>query len=308
MVEKKEDSRETKQIKIYLALVLGCCFGMFVISLFGDRGSDNPVCPLLQKGFTALPVLAAVITRRLTRDKTPWRISLKVWRRPKLWAFCAFAPGILIVLGAVLYFLVFPGEYSGSFYYGGLIELAGVESTAGQPIGNPLLFSVVTVLIAAAFIPIQLLELGEEIGWREYLLPKQIHRYGVHRAVLLNGTLWGIAHLPLIYYGFNYSPENPGAPFSNMVMMMVVCVVLGVILSYVMVISGNVMYPAIIHGVVNIIGEVPVYLSVSQKSGLLGPNPTGLLGMAGLLVLAVVLSARLGRIGRQGEVTLPPAS
>ena len=34
------------------------------------------------------------------------------------------------------------------------------------------------MLIAAICIPIQLLELGEEIGWREYLLPKQIAEYG----------------------------------------------------------------------------------------------------------------------------------
>lgn len=78
-------------------------------------------------------------------------------------------------------------------------------------------------------------------------------------------------------------------------MMTAVCVTLGIILSYVMVISGNVMYPAIIHGVVNIIGEAPVFLTVSQKSGLLGPNPTGLIGMSGLILLAVILFCRIGK-------------
>lgn len=203
---------------------------------------------------------------------------------------------------------MFPGGYGGSFYYGGLIELVGAESTAGQPIDNLLLFPVVTVLIIAAFIPIQLLELGGEIGRRECLLPRQVHRHGIHRAVLLNDTLWGIVHLPLIYYGFSCSLENPGAPFSDMVTMMMVCMVLGVVPSYVVVTSENVIYPAIIRDVVNIVGGMPVYLSISQKSGLLGPNLIGLLGMAGLLVSAVVLSARLRRIGRWGEITLPPAS
>ena len=56
-----------------------------------------------------------------------------------------------------------------------------------------------------------------------------------------------------------------------------------------MVKSNNVMYSAIIHGAINLIGEVPVFLSVSHKSGLLGPNPTGIIGMAGLIVCALIL-------------------
>ena len=91
---------------------------------------------------------------------------------------------------------------------------------------NPLSFSVVCVLIAAGCIPIQLLELGEEIGWREYLLPKQVAVYGMRKGVLLNGFYWGIAHLPLIFLGFNYSLENIGAPRSNMLIMIIVCMTL----------------------------------------------------------------------------------
>lgn len=82
---------------------------------------------------------------------------------------------------------------------------------------------VICVLIAAVCIPIQVVELGEEIDWREYLLPKQIAEYGAGKGTLLKGLYWGIAHLPLIYLGFNYSPENAGALWSNMLMMMLVC-------------------------------------------------------------------------------------
>lgn len=152
------------------------------------------------------------------------------------------------------------------------------------------------IVISAAFIPIQLLELGEETGWREYLLPRQIKRLGIHKAVLLNSFLWGLAHLPLIYFGFNYSAHNPGAPWSNMAMMLLVCMTVGVICCYVTVVSGNAMYAAIVHGVINVIGEVPVFLSLRQENGLLGPNPTGFIGMAGMLLCAIVLFIRLSKI------------
>lgn len=49
------------------------------------------------------------------------------------------------------------------------------------------------------------------------------------------------------------------------------------------------MFPAITHDVVNIIGEVPVYLSITHESSLLGPNPTGLIGLSGLIILAITM-------------------
>ncbi|MDO4546509.1 MAG: CPBP family intramembrane metalloprotease, partial [Clostridia bacterium] len=61
----------------------------------------------------------------------------------------------------------------------------------------------------------------------------------------------------------------------------------------------NVLYPAIIHGVFNVIGEVPVYLSFSLKSGLLGSNPTGLIGLSGLMVLAAIMFFRLPGLQRR---------
>lgn len=283
-------SDQKRQSIIYLLFVLGTCILLGVMAFFTQKG-ESAAYQILQKGFTAFPVIAVILTRRITKDKSKWHISLKVWKNPKLWAFCAFVPGILIMAGAVFYFLLFPEQYSGVFVFGSLIGMDAV-----MQIGNPFAFCVACILVSALCIPVQLLELGEEIGWREYLLPKQIAGYGVRKGVLLNGFYWGIAHLPLIYFGFNYSPENAGAPWSNMVMMMLVCMVIGIICSYVYLKSNNVMYSAIVHGVVNLIGEVPVFLSVSQKSGLLGPNPTGVVGMTGLILCAVVLFWGSGKL------------
>jgi membrane protease YdiL (CAAX protease family) len=270
-----------RQMRLYLISALGVCWALGIAAAF-SRG--HAIYQILQKGFTAFPVIATVLTRRITKDKTQWRISLKVWKDKRLWAFCAFVPGILIAAGAALYFLLFPEQYSGNFRLGGL---TGTEQVL--QIANPLQFGLICILIAAVCIPVQLLELGEEIGWREYLLPKQVSMYGVRKGIVLNSLFWGAAHLPLICLGFNYSPENVGAPWSNMLMMMLVCMTTGVICSWVMVRSGNVLYSAIVHGVVNVIGEIPVFLSISGESGLLGPNPTGLVSMSGLILCAAAL-------------------
>lgn len=273
-----------RQMKLYLILVLGVCWAFGIVAIFLRGNSRDAVYQILQKGFTAFPVIAAIFVRRATKDRTSWRISMRVWKDLKLWAFCAFVPSILIVAGAVLYFVLFPGQYSGAVDIG---SMAGEEYVL--QITSPLRFSVVCVVFAALCVPIQFLELGEEIGWRGYLLPRQIEKYGAKKGVLLNGFCWGIAHLPLIYLGFNYSLENVGAPWSNMAMMMLACMAVGIFCSYVMVRSNNVMYSAVIHGVVNVIGEIPVLLSTSHRSGLLGPNPTGIIGMSGLMIGATVM-------------------
>ena len=56
-------------------------------------------------------------------------------------------------------------------------------------------------------------------------------------------------------------------------MMMLVCLVFGILCGAATIVSGNCMFAAIIHGVFNLIGEVPVFLSVSQRNTLLGLIP-----------------------------------
>ena len=51
------------------------------------------------------------------------------------------------------------------------------------------------------------LALGEEYGWRGYLLPRLLP-LGEIRATLLLGMIWGIWHLPVLLIGLNY-PSQP---------------------------------------------------------------------------------------------------
>lgn len=281
----KDKTDRKPPIRIYLELIFFICYGLGILELVTGTGKFYH---FLSIAFTFLPVLMAFITRRITGAPGKFHLSLKVWKDPKSWLFSAFVPGILIVLGTVLYFLVFPNEYSGIFRYGMLLD-----TNAEIVIKSPLLIALVCIIVAAIMIPIQLLELGEEIGWRGYLLGFQIEKYGKRKAVLINGAEWGLTHLPLIYFGFNYSLDNPGAPYTNMALMMVVCVIIGILFSYITIQTGNCMYAAIMHGVVNVIGELPVYMTHDMESGLLGPNPTGILAISFLAAFSILLLLKL---------------
>ena len=269
----------------YLGIVFVYTFGLGVLEKIFSTGR---VYSFLQISFTALPVITALIVQKIVGEKGRIKLSLKVWKDYKMWLFSMFVPGILIVLGAVLYFTVFRNEYSSVFELGQLIG-----NDMRIEISNPIIFGIVCIVISAVCIPLHLLELGEEVGWRGYLLWLQVEKYGERKAILVNGLEWGLVHMPLIYFGFNYSNENPGAPWTNMLLMMLFCIVLGIIFSYVTLKTENCMYAAIMHGVVNIIAEIPVFCSVSMKSGLLGPNPTGLLSMTFLIIMAIFLFFKL---------------
>ena len=278
-------SPTSKAPRIYLLIVFGVCYLLGLLEAVTGTGKFYRILGI---SFTFVPVIAAMVTKRITGERAKYRLSLRVWKNMRGWLLSAFLPGILIAIGAAVYYLIFPKQYSGIFKIG---QRLGTETEI--VVQQPLLLVLACIVISAVMIPIQLLELGEEIGWRGYLLGFQTQKYGERKAALINGAEWGLAHLPLVYFGFNYNLQNWGAPWSNMVMMMVTCVVLGVILSYATIKTGNCMYAAIIHGVVNVIGELPVYLSVSMNSGLLGPNPTGLLTLLPLMLAAALCFFKL---------------
>ena len=51
-------------------------------------------------------------------------------------------------------------------------------SDAEAAVQSPMVTALICIVIAGIMLPVQLLELGEEIGWRGYLLGFQIEKYG----------------------------------------------------------------------------------------------------------------------------------
>lgn len=176
-----------RTIKIYLTLIFVVCYGLGAIELITRTGIAYE---FLGIGFTFFPVSIAMITKRITGEKAAFTLSLKVWKNMKAWLFSAFVPGILIVLGSTLCFLLFKKEFSGVFQYGQLIGTDGKMT-----INNIFIFAVVCIIISALMFPIQLLELGEEIGWRGYLLGCQVEKYGERKAVLINVFLYPVKYI-----------------------------------------------------------------------------------------------------------------
>jgi membrane protease YdiL (CAAX protease family) len=240
--------------------------------------------------FSVLPVLATILTRVLTKDKSPWHLRPNFCKHWRTYLFSMFGPGLAIFLGGLLYFTIFPNELD--LTGRNLVALFGQYGAPENLLLAPrtiFMIGIGFIFISPLVLPVHLFALGEEIGWRGYFLPILLKLTSPRKATIIHGLLWGLAHAPLIYFGFNYGLDYWGAPWSGILMMTLVCIVLGTWLAFLTIRTESIIPAVILHGSSNVIGELPALVAFLGISPLLGPNPTGLIGMIGLLIGAAIL-------------------
>ncbi len=281
----------TKRIFTFLSIVFGILYIPWIIGMILP-GLGETIYAIIRFPvvFMGTPALAVFITRKRTKDVTPLNFCTKIFQNKKALLFSTLLPGAAIFLGTVLFFLIFPEDldFQGRYIsqtYGAF----GAPQDIHLTIGSMFLMGLIVYAVSAVSLPIWYIALGEDIGWQGYMLPLLCKKMSVRCAVILNGALWGLAHAPLIYYGMNYGTDYLGAPYTGILMMVFVTIALGIWMSFITLKTKNCMYAAIIHGAADIIGEVGTWISLSAKSSLLGPTPTGIIGLSVLLIGAIVL-------------------
>lgn len=277
-----------KRAILYLLIVYGFLFAGWLLILVYPQAYT-----LVWLVFSAFPVIATYITRKITKDKSTWYLRPRLRKHWRTYLFAAFGPGLAIFLGAVLFYLIFPNDFDLSGRY--IVEhyaRFGAPDSLHLEVGTVITIGIAAIFFSPLIIPVQIFALGEEIGWRGYFLPLLLQLMSERKAVLLHGVLWGLAHATIIYFGFNYSLDYWGAPYTGILMMILVCVVLGIWLAYVTIKAQSIIPATIMHGASNVIGEMPIIVSLGSVSPLLGPNPTGIIGLSVLIVGAIILFAK----------------
>ena len=91
--------------------------------------------------------------------------------------------------------------------------------------------------------------LGEEVGWRGFLLPRLILAgLGEYQALAMTGLIWGLWHAPIILRGYNY----PGHPYLGVTMMTVFCTLIGTVFGWLRLASTSVWPAAAAHAAINL--------------------------------------------------------
>ncbi|WP_230684987.1 CPBP family intramembrane glutamic endopeptidase [Cellulomonas sp. JZ18] len=190
------------------------------------------------------------------------------------------------------------------------LDLTGFSGFAAQlertlPAGAQL--PPVGVLVAAQLVALpfgalvnSLAALGEEVGWRGWLLPALLP-LGTWPALLVSGAVWGLWHAPLILLGYNFGRTD----VVGVLLMVGGCVAWGVLLGWLRLRSGSLWPPVVAHGALNAVaGLVAVLVAVGETPDMAVVGPLGLVAWGVLAVVAVVLvvTGQLGRRPADGTV------
>lgn len=186
---------------------------------------------------------------------------------------------------------LYPGdftEFSGfKFALQYQLALAG-ETELPQPIGVLVALQFVNVLFGALINLVP--ALGEELGWRGWLLPK-LMGYGPIPAILISGVLWGLWHAPLILLGYNY-PLAPG--WLGLIMMIGMCITVGAFFGWLRLRSNSVWPAALAHGTFNAAAGLMLVFVLRGKN--IDTVNATILGWSGwilpLIVVAIIVATK----------------
>jgi len=289
---------DRKRILIFLALAFGIAWaGALVLYLTGGLANSPFTYLILTVFYMGAPTFANILTRVITREG--WE---NLYLRPKLrhewpyWIMAWFAPGVLTIIGMVVFFVLFPQYYDADLNTLQQMLETQAELT-GQPVPevSPWMIIISQTMMALLLAPLlnAFATFGEEFGWRAYLQPK-LFPLGGRKAMLAMGVIWGVWHWPVVAMGHNYGLEYPGAPWGGLLMMLWFTLTLGTLLGWLTLRAGSV-WPAVIgHGAINGIAALGAMFVKGKPNPLLGPLPVGLIGSAGFAVVTLVLFAWRG--------------
>ena len=250
-------NRKVLTFYLILSFILAWIF-FFLPLAFGDPGSQPRQIATTIFFMLAMwmpGVSAIVVTLFVKKEKfNSLNLNRLGPKRYYLWAWLLFL--VLGILTGVLTMIFNAGQLD--------LEFSIVKQSMPQIPGagqiSPGLIIAVQILAALTLAPLfnTLFALGEELGWRGFLLPELLP-LGQWKAVLVSGVIWGLWHAPAIWQGLNYPTVNP---WLGILMMIVFTVLTGTILSWLYLETRSPWAPALGHGALNAVASLPMLFLV----------------------------------------------
>ncbi|WP_129630039.1 CPBP family intramembrane glutamic endopeptidase [Candidatus Oscillochloris fontis] len=286
---------DRKGLISYIALSFGLAWLVVSPLWISGQGLAFPMALPLMTAMMFAPTIAALVVSRFisppqgdARDALGVRLG-KGRRWGWYWLFAwlliplinLVAPFVGAALGLIQLDLVNFSAYREL--------LAQAEAISGPvPIAASTL---VMIQIAAAFTIAPILNaiptLGEELGWRGYLLP-QLLPLGQWPALLISGAIWGLWHAPVILLGYNY----PDHPVLGVLLMTGFCIIWGILFGWLRLATGSVWPAMIAHGALN--GSAGITFLLLQAGTSYDTALTGPTGMTGWIVPLLVIGLLMG--------------
>jgi uncharacterized protein len=261
-------SRPLREATTYLVLVFSLAIGVAVA--MPHMGINKMLSALL-------PVIGVII---ITFAATPRDKRVELWASfgltrsgKRMWPMAVFVP---MALAASAYAVAVAL---------GVADLRDIDPTSSGVASWTL-----NLVVSLAFMTV--LFLGEEIGWRGYLLPRIQQLTSRRRAALVTGFIHGMFHLPLILIATTYDAH--GARWIVAPMVVATITMGGVFYAYLWDMTGTVWPVAMAHASVNFMFGLGASAVVASSQDDLA-YVAGESGLATFAVVAVAGSLFLAR-------------
>jgi len=270
-------------IVIFLALAFGLSWLIALPLWFGD-GLASPYFAVVAVSMMTTPAIAALIVVFFVERAESKASLLGLWPTRPVGRYIGFL-AIGLVLPVALILVALPIGALLGVYPADFVGLSGFREIIGPDIGVP-----IETLVAAQFINVVvgavinlIPALGEELGWRGWLLPKLLP-FGTVRALIISGVVWGLWHAPLVLLGYNYL----GAPgWLALAAMIAMCTLIGAIFGWLRVRSGSVWPAALAHGSFNAAAGFSFVFAAAGES--IDTTQATILGWSGWIVPLIVV-------------------
>ena len=224
------------------------------------------------------PGIAAIVTTLLVAKRPFSDLRLNKLGKFRFYLIAWFLFPLLAGLTVILTSIIGTGVLDPDFTT--MKQIADrAAATTGQavPVNVLIISQLAQGLLLGPIINI-VFTMGEELGWRGFLLPKLLP-IGQWKAILFSGLIWGFWHAPVIAQGHNF----PGHPFWGILVMTLGCVLLGAIISWLYLKTRSPWSAALAHGSVNAWGGLPMVFLLPGFDMLYGGI---ILSLTGCIVLA----------------------
>ena len=291
-------SKNARSMLIFLVIAFGLSWLLALPLWLGD-GLVEPMFGVIAVAMMFTPAIAAIVVVFVVERPQHKARMLGLWPLKPAGRFIGYlALGLIVPVALILVALplgallgVYPADFVTFSAFQQMLDTqlaaAGVTELP-IPIGVLVGLQLISVFVGA-FINL-IPALGEELGWRGWLLPK-LMPLGTVPALVLSGVIWGLWHSPLILLGYNY-PAAP--PWLGLTMMIGMCIIVGAVFGWLRLRSESVWPAALAHGAFNAAAGFSLIFAAAGDS--IDTTQATILGWSGwivpLLLVTVLIATK----------------
>jgi membrane protease YdiL (CAAX protease family) len=231
-----QPARSRLQVLTYLVIVFAfSSFFYFLILHSGSLGNGRGLYVL---GLMWCPALAGMLTLRLNGRSISdlgWK-----WGPPKYQVRSWYIPILYTSIAYAIVWIFHFGAFGNPKYYDSLTKTLHLG-------GSPWISIVTGIALLGTYGMIGSVSsaLGEEIGWRGFLVPELSKTTSFTVTSLISGVVWSLWHYPILIYG----DYNAGTPtWYGLTCFTVMVISISFVFAWMRLKSGSLWTGAILHG------------------------------------------------------------